>query len=209
MKGALKKILAKIWPKNNWFRINRLVDQEAVRAVDGLFFNIDGAKRQVYEFAEPLSMATERFIAYMALNQEAVLRADLDFVNEMLGEALEQINAGKLAQAGYLVYTTLDALNNVSPFDHLLDVATVFFLVEGEDPSTYDHGLAAKKKEAMRAHQRSVFFCKHLASNLGRHGLNLPGDTPAALQEGDNKLAVARRVLGALKGSPTSSASTN
>lgn len=163
----------------------------------------------MYEFKEPLSMATERFIAYMALNQEAVLRADLAFVNEMLSEAMEQINTGKLAQASYLVYATLDAMNNVSPFDHLLDVATVFFLVEGEDHKTYDHELAAKKKAAMRLHQKSVFFCRKLAANLERHGLSLPGDTPDALAAGDTKLAVARRVLGELKGSRTGAENMN
>jgi hypothetical protein len=206
----LKDLLSGILTKKKRFSESvRLVDVEAVRPVDGLFFKIDGQDRQVYEFVDPLSMATERFIAYMALNQEAVLRADLAFVNETLAEAMEQINTGKLAQAGYLVYTVLDAMNNISPFDHLLDIATVFFVVDGENPATYDHGLAEKKKEAMRAHQQSIFFCKNLAANLRRHGLSLPEDTPSALQAGDTKLAVARRVLGALKGSRTSSASTS
>jgi hypothetical protein len=163
----LKDLLSGILTKKKRFSESvRLVDVEAVRPVDGLFFKIDGQDRQVYEFVDPLSMATERFIAYMALNQEAVLRADLAFVNETLAEAMEQINTGKLAQAGYLVYTVLDAMNNISPFDHLLDIATVFFVVDGENPATYDHGLAEKKKEAMRAHQQSIFFLQKPSRKL-------------------------------------------
>jgi hypothetical protein len=143
---------------------------------------IGGKKKAVYEFKDTLTIATGRYLVFLQYCNEMAQNADRDFLKESLTAIQKDILTNKAAQAIGKMTLLMETLDNYTPMEQYLNVATVFFVVEGEDCESYDYELAEQKKEAFSQLENKVFFWQRLGTALTKQGLYSKEDTLSYLE---------------------------
>lgn len=166
MKNFLKKWFSKK-PKIN----------EALQEIAGLFLHIDGKQKQVYEFIDVLQMPTQRYLVFMQYCQEMSAGIENDLLNQSLTGIENSLKNNLIFEAGGKIVLLRELINNFTPMEQFINIAIVFFVLEGEDCNNYDYELAEKKRDAFRNLDNKVFFWTMLGKNLDKLQTNYKLDT--------------------------------
>jgi hypothetical protein len=136
----------------------------------------------MYQFKDAMTVSAGRYLVFLQYCNELAQNADRNFLKESLqaiGKDIENKAFGKAMGKLSLLAETLD---NYTPMEQYLNVATVFFVIEGEEVDSYDYDLATKKKEAFNKLPNKVFFWQLLGKNLTKQGYNFNTDTLSYLE---------------------------
>jgi hypothetical protein len=163
----------------------------------GFDLEIDGEKKAVYQFKESMTVATGRYLVFLQFCNELAQNADRNFLKESLQAIQKDVAKNNQAHALGKMALLIETLDNYTPLEQYLNMATVFFVVEGEDSQTYDYDLAQKKKDAFSKIPNKVFFWELLGKALTVQGWNFKGDTLSYLEAvtGDKQRQVAYKVI--------------
>lgn len=138
---------------------------------------INGKKKAVYEFKDTMTIATSRYLVFLQYCNEMAQNADRNFLKESLTAIQRDIVGNRTGQAIGKMTLLMETLENYTPMEQYLNVATVFFVVEGEDCESYDYELAEQKKQAFSQIDNKVFFWQKLGTALTKQGLQSKEDT--------------------------------
>ena len=159
-----------------WFSKKPKIN-EALQEISGLFLQIDGKQKQVYEFIDVLKMPTQRYLVFMQYCQEMSAGIENDLLNQSLTGIENSLKNNLIFEAGAKIALLRELINNFTPMEQFINIATVFFVIEGEDCNNYDYELAEKKRDAFRNLDNKVFFWTMLGKNLEKLQTNYKLDT--------------------------------
>jgi hypothetical protein len=163
----------------------------------GFDIEIDGKLKAVYQFTDTMTVATGRYLVFLQYCNELAQNADRNYLKEALHAIQKDVAANKQAAALGKMALLVETLDNYTPLEQYLNMATVFFVVEGEDSQSYDYDLAQKKKDAFQKLPNKVFFWELLGKGLTKQGLNFNADTQSYLEasQADKQRKVIFKVI--------------
>lgn len=116
-----------------------------------------------YVFKDPRQISPQRAIAAMGLVRFADMRITRNRLNNILDEMEKQFNAGQFMKAGALIEEIRISEQLWAEPETLRELATVYVMIDGESPLTYDPHVNQKKKEMWAADTETEAFFLYYA----------------------------------------------
>jgi len=112
----------------------------------------------IYAFKQPLKMPALRSLAGETAMKQAEMNIGREELIEFIGEMEEAGNAGKITTLFTLLKNLEQRINLAAHEETLIDLACVYFLLEGEDPLTISQDTQKRKRQLIEADETARAF---------------------------------------------------
>lgn len=150
-----------------------------------------------YEFQDLTQLPYMRSIGAEIATREAEFCISKEDLKKALNETVKLQNENNLAKAGAVLHDLLNRLEYVAEDETLLQLASVYFVQEGENVETYDSIFQREKIRKWREDSESLAFFLRVAFQCTRnYSTILDSDTVIYLRELTEKQSVVQEITG-------------
>jgi len=128
-----------------------------------IFAKADKFKNRFYQFRDERLLPPKRAMAALVFTRFADLRMTHQRLNTILDKMEQLFNTGQFVKAGALIEELRISESMFAEPETLADLASVYFLMPGEDPFEYSREWATKKKELWNQDSDAKAFFLHRA----------------------------------------------
>jgi uncharacterized protein with von Willebrand factor type A (vWA) domain len=127
---------------------------------------LDGEK--FYQYENAFEVPSNRFlVAQHAIFQHDLWRMSTETVKDLLSRQLKAITEGDLQEAVKINVVMDRAIDLDTSMDAMYDLASYYYVLEGEDPTKYEKEYQRKKKDIWRKNpEQANFFLSSLLKRI-------------------------------------------
>lgn len=174
------------------------------------FIYEDKAGNKFYEYENFVTLPALRSVAVEASIKQLGLCLTLDEEKRLFDEMDKAINEERFTDVVYLIKDVQYRLQYLATESTLLDLATVYFVMDGENPKAYQENWKQKKLRAWRNDPDAKdFFLSAAWQNIKSYSDISVQDIASYLTKNDKELNKIWESIRLMKSSDTSTESTN
>ncbi len=127
-----------------------------------------------YSFANPLKLPARRMLAAEAAMKQAEMNIDRDSLLEFISAMEDAGNSGKITVMFAHLKNLEQRINFAAEEETLINLASVYFLIEGEDPLVINDNTQERKRAMIRSSEDAKAFFLTSAFRLTNEYSDMP-----------------------------------
>lgn len=181
--------------KGLWKKEQFEIIQKDTRLKKLYTLRVDGKKVPYYTYSNLMNMPKERALMASVYMRWADMNVTKDSLRLMLNSVKELQDKGKLSDAGTVVNEILVRLDYYCEEETLMNLAAVYSVRKGEDPTVFSEALHEQKKKEIGSSRAAKGFFLAFALHFTNHSLNdYEGSTLQYLEEVVNPIVKNSRL---------------
>ena len=133
----------------NLFKKKRLKEQKATSRFELVPIYEDKDGRKWFEFANKMNVPAQRAIAAEVATRFADMNLTREALKKLLEKCKEHANSGDIVQLFSILNEVEFRLDFIGEEQTLLEFASIYFVIDGEDADGLSESWTAKKKEIL------------------------------------------------------------